>query len=61
MIAKVSAKGRVTIPIKIRDVLQIQVNDRIDFERDGEKIIMVPIKTIQDFRGACGQKQEQHL
>ncbi len=58
MLAKVTTKGQVTIPKKIRDVLRIQPNDRIDFERDGEKIIMVPIKTLQDFRGAVRTKRK---
>jgi AbrB family looped-hinge helix DNA binding protein len=58
MPVKVSAKGQVTIPKKIRDVLRIQANDWIDFERDGEKIIMVPIKTLQDFRGAVQTKRK---
>jgi AbrB family looped-hinge helix DNA binding protein len=58
MLAKVTTKGQVTIPKKIRDVLRIQPNDRIDFERDGGKIIMVPIKTLQDFRGAVRTKSK---
>jgi AbrB family looped-hinge helix DNA binding protein len=58
MPVKVSAKGQVTIPKKIRDVLRIQANDWIDFERDGEKIIMVPIKPLQDFRGAVRTKRK---
>jgi AbrB family looped-hinge helix DNA binding protein len=52
MLAKVTTKGQVTIPKKIRDALQIQPNDRVDFDRQGEKIIMVPVKTLRDFRGA---------
>ena len=51
MLAKVTTKGQVTIPKKIRDALKIRPNDRIDFDRDGGKIILVPIKTLQDFRG----------
>jgi antitoxin PrlF len=58
MLAKVTTKGQVTIPKKIRDVLRIQPNDRIDFERDGEKIVMVPIRTLQDFRGAVRAKRK---
>ncbi len=58
MIAKVATRGRVTIPKKLRDILKIQVNDRIDFERDGEKIIVVPIKTLQDFRDAVRTKRK---
>jgi len=56
MLAKVTTKGQVTIPKKIRDALRIRPNDRIDFEREGGKVIMVPIKTLKDFRGAVSRK-----
>jgi len=56
MLAKVTTKGQVTIPKKIRESLRILPNDTIDFERDGGKIIMVPVKTLKDFRGAVKTK-----
>lgn len=56
MLAKVTTKGQVTIPKKIREALKIRPNDRIDFDREGGKIIMVPIKTLKDFRGVVRTK-----
>ena len=56
MLAKVTTKGQVTIPKKIRDFLKIRPNDQIDFERVGENIVMVPLKTLKEFRGAVKSK-----
>lgn len=56
MLAKVTTKGQVTIPKGIRDALGIRPNDKVDFERDGERIVLVPLKTLKDLRGAVKTK-----
>ena len=40
------------IPKEIRDRLRIRSNDRVDFVLDGERILLVPVKTILEVRGA---------
>jgi antitoxin PrlF len=52
MLATVTTKGQVTIPKQIREALQIRPNDKVDFVREGERIVMVPLKSLQQFRGA---------
>jgi AbrB family looped-hinge helix DNA binding protein len=52
MIATVTTKGQITIPAEIRKKFNITAKDRVDFIADGERIILIPVKTLQDFRGA---------
>jgi antitoxin PrlF len=57
MLSTVTSKGQVTIPKPIREALKIRPNDKIDFLREGERIIMVPLKSLQKFRGAVRAKK----
>lgn len=52
MLSTVTTKGQVTIPKKIREALKISPNDKIDFVQEGERVFIVPLKPLQDFRGA---------
>ncbi|MBI5559054.1 MAG: AbrB/MazE/SpoVT family DNA-binding domain-containing protein [Deltaproteobacteria bacterium] len=52
MISTVTTKGQVTIPATIRKKYGIHPNDRVDFLIEGHRIILVPVKTLRDFRGA---------
>ncbi|MFZ3208640.1 MAG: AbrB/MazE/SpoVT family DNA-binding domain-containing protein [Geobacteraceae bacterium] len=52
MLATVTSKGQVTIPKEIRDLLHIRSNDKVDFVLDGEKVLLSPVKTLLDLRGA---------
>jgi antitoxin PrlF len=52
MLSTVTTKGQVTIPKLLRDALGISPNDRIEFVREGERIVLQPIKTLKAFRGA---------
>jgi AbrB family looped-hinge helix DNA binding protein len=56
MLAKVTSKGQVTIPNEIRKKLGIRTEDKVDFILDGERVIMVPVKTLRDLRGAVKAK-----
>jgi AbrB family looped-hinge helix DNA binding protein len=58
MLAKATTKGQVTIPKGIRDAFGIRPNDKVDFEREGEKIMLVPLKTLKDLRGAVKPKRK---
>ena len=35
-----------------QEKFNISAKDRVDFIADGDRIILVPVKTLQDFRGA---------
>ncbi len=52
MYATITTKGQVTIPKKIRDALNINPHDKLDFEQAGDRIVMTPVKTLKAFRGA---------
>jgi len=52
MFSTVTSKGRVTIPKPLRDALGIKPNDRVEFTRVGERILLQPLKTLKAFRGA---------
>ena len=58
MLAKVTSKGQVTIPNEIRKKLGIRTEDKVDFILDGERVVMVPVKTLRDLRGAVKAKQK---
>ena len=52
MISTVTTKGQITIPVSIRKKYGIHPNDRVDFLADGDRIILIPVKTLRDFRGS---------
>jgi AbrB family looped-hinge helix DNA binding protein len=56
MLATVTSKGQITIPKEIRDFLHIRTNDKLDFVLDGEKVVIAPVKTLLDLRGAVRAK-----
>lgn len=52
MLSTVTAKGQITIPADIRTRFKIQPNDRVDFFVDDERIVITPVKTLKQLRGA---------
>ncbi|MEW6721557.1 MAG: AbrB/MazE/SpoVT family DNA-binding domain-containing protein [Thermodesulfobacteriota bacterium] len=52
----VTSKGQVTIPKEIREYLDIRANDRVEFVREGNRVLIVPVKTLKDLRGAVPSK-----
>ncbi len=52
MLSTVTSKGQVTIPKELRDLLHIHANDKVDFVLDGERVVLMPVKTLLDLRGA---------
>lgn len=57
MLSTVTAKGQVTIPKEIRDLLQIRPNDKVDFIIEGGRAVLVPVKTLKEVRGAVAVKE----
>lgn len=52
MISTITTKGQVTIPVSIRKKYGLCANDRVDFVIEGDKIVLIPVKTLRDFRGS---------
>jgi AbrB family looped-hinge helix DNA binding protein len=57
----VTSKGQVTIPKTIRELLNIHAKDRVEFVREGNRVLLVRIKTLKDFRGAVPSKGKAHF
>ena len=49
--AKVTIKGQVTIPKKIREKLNIRPSDFVLFGRKGNEVVIKPARTLLDLRG----------
>lgn len=56
MMSTVTTKGQVTIPKPIRDAMGIIPNDRVAFIREGERVLLQPIRTLKAFRGTVKTK-----
>jgi antitoxin PrlF len=52
MLAKVTSKGQVTIPNEIRKKLNIRKDDTVDFLLEEGRVVLVPVKTLKELRGA---------
>ncbi len=47
-----SSKGQTTIPIEIREILNLQPGDKLEFFTDGSFITVIPInKSIKGLKG----------
>ena len=49
--SRVTIKGQVTIPKKIREKLNIQSSDFVLFVRKGNEVVIKPARTLLDLRG----------
>lgn len=56
MLAKVTSKGQITIPVEIRKKLGIHTEDTVDFVLEGDRVLLVPVKNLRDLRGAVKAK-----
>ncbi|MCM0082375.1 AbrB/MazE/SpoVT family DNA-binding domain-containing protein [Geomonas sp. Red32] len=52
MLATITSKGQVTIPKEIRERLSLRSQDKIDFVIEGDRVVLLPVKTLLDLRGA---------
>ena len=52
----VTRQGQVTIPKTIREFLNIHAKDRVEFVLEGNRVLIVRIKTLKDLRGAVPSK-----
>lgn len=56
MLSTVTTKGQVTIPVDIRSFFHIRPNDRVDFVIEGDRIVLKPVKSLKELRGAVTAK-----
>ncbi len=55
--AKITSKGQVTIPKEVREALEVHEGSVVLFEKDGDKIVLKPAKTLKEFKGILKSKQ----
>lgn len=61
-LAKITSKGQITIPIKIRKMLNLKEGDKVIFIEEGDKIVfanssMIALKEIQEGMKGVVEKQ----
>ena len=49
MQAKITSKGQITVPVKVRRALGVRAGDKLLFEKDGANFRMRPVKTRSPF------------
>jgi antitoxin PrlF len=49
--AKMTSKGQVTIPKEIREFLSAKAGTVVVFEKEEDRVVIRPHKTLQDYRG----------
>jgi antitoxin PrlF len=49
MQAKITSKGQITVPVKVRRALGVRAGDKLLFEKDGANFRMWPVKTRSPF------------
>ena len=47
--AKITSKGQITIPIKVRQALGVKEGDRLVFEQNGGDMVVRPVKKESPF------------
>lgn len=56
--ARLSSRGRITIPKRIREELGLQPGDRVRFEERGGEIFLVPVEpSLRDFEGSVEPRE----
>jgi antitoxin PrlF len=56
--ATVTSKGQITIPKEIRNLLQVEEGDRIDFLVEGEDRVLMrkPVRSLRSLKGLLYRK-----
>ncbi len=49
--AKITSKGRITLPKEVRSVLNVHAGSVVIFEKENDSVVIKRAKTLQDFRG----------
>lgn len=49
--SKITSKGQITLPKEVRKFLNVQEGNVVIFEKENDKIVIKPAKTLRDFKG----------
>lgn len=54
--AKITSKGQITLPKEVRKLLDVHEGGVVVFEKEDDKIVIKPAKTIKEFKGVLKGK-----
>lgn len=49
--AKITSKGQITLPKKVRDVLHLRAGGVVVFEQEDDKFVIKPAQSLLDYKG----------
>ncbi|MBI5678174.1 MAG: AbrB/MazE/SpoVT family DNA-binding domain-containing protein [Planctomycetes bacterium] len=49
--SKITSKGQITLPKEVRKLLNVQEGSVVIFEKENDKIVIKPARTLRDFKG----------
>lgn len=49
--SKITAKGQITLPKKVRDILHVSEGSVVVFEQEGDKMVIKPAQSLLDYKG----------
>ena len=49
--AKITSKGQITLPKKVRDLLHLREGGVVVFEQEDDKIVLKPAQSLLDYKG----------
>ena len=49
--SKITSKGQITLPKEVRKLLNVQEGNVVIFEKENDKIVIKPARTLRDFKG----------
>lgn len=49
--AKITSKGQITLPKKVRDILHLREGGLVVFEQDNDTFVIKPAESLLDYKG----------
>ncbi len=49
--AKITSKGQITLPKKVRDILHLRVGGVVVFEQEDDTFVIKPAESLLDYKG----------
>ena len=56
-LVKVSSKGQITIPVKVRAFLGVEAKDRLKLVVRGDEVVIQPLRLFRNLRGSVAHKK----
>jgi AbrB family looped-hinge helix DNA binding protein len=54
---KLSSKGQITIPVKIRTILGVEAKDKLELLVRNNEVVIQPVKSFKSFRGSVASQE----